>query len=117
MGKVLDAAEKLWTGQTTTLELNPLTTFDGFEELADGLGFVSSMANVTAVVTDEGFVVIDTGSFVTGPLIGSTLRGWRDSRVHTAVYTHGHVDHACGTPHLPGAGTLRVIAHEAVPHL
>jgi alkyl sulfatase BDS1-like metallo-beta-lactamase superfamily hydrolase len=116
MGKVRDLAEALWTGTSTTFEHNPLTTFAGLEELQDGLAFVSGLANVVAVASGDGLVLVDTGSQLTGALTRSQVTGWNDAAVHTAIYTHGHVDHVCGMPSFEAGGhRARVIAHEAVP--
>ena len=41
-------------------------------------------------------VLVDTGGFVTAQLIYSQLRAWTDQPLHTAIYTHGHVDHVFG---------------------
>ncbi len=114
MGKVLEMAERLWSGEASTADLNPLMTMLGFEELPGGVGFISGFANVTAFATEEGLVCIDTGSPLTGPQVRAQLRAWRPDAVHTAVYTHGHVDHACGVLHFDDPG-LRVVAHRAVP--
>lgn len=121
MGKVRDLAEDLWSGRRTTNEINPLATFLGLEELSDGVAFVASFANVSAFATDDGLVLIDTGGYIAARAIHGMVRGWSDAEVHTAVYTHGHVDHVFGAPEFDReAGTRgwsrpRVIAHEALP--
>ena len=121
MGRVTEVAEQLWTGVETTEKLNPLTTFLGLEQLADGVAFVCSLANVSALATDDGLVLVDTGSHMSAESIRQMLRGWSDAPVHTAVYTHGHVDHVFGGPVLDreagerGWAKPRVVAHEALP--
>jgi alkyl sulfatase BDS1-like metallo-beta-lactamase superfamily hydrolase len=52
------------------------------------------------VKTGDGLVLVDTGSFnpASHKLSFDALRRWNGDRVHTAVYTHGHVDHAYGLP-------------------
>ncbi len=99
---------------------HPFTAFNELEEVADGVASVSSFANVAAVATDDGLVIVDTG----GPLAGATVRdllaGWKATGVHTAVYTHGHIDHVMGTAAFDAAADEagrprpRVVAHEAV---
>ncbi|MGE5202197.1 MAG: alkyl sulfatase dimerization domain-containing protein, partial [Acidobacteriota bacterium] len=48
------------------------------------------------------------------------VRGWNGARVHTAVYTHGHVDHAYGLPpflaeaHARGWAPPRIVGHANV---
>src|SRR5690349_9102606 len=66
------------------------------EEVAAGTHFVSSFANVTAVVTAEGAVLIDTGSFALAEPTRVILRRDVTTPIHTAIYTHGHVDHCFG---------------------
>ncbi len=121
MGRVIDLAEKLWTGAASTVDHNPLTTFLGLEEMAPGLAFVSSLANVTALSTDAGLVLVDTGGFLTGAAVHSELRRWTESPLHTAVYTHGHVDHVFGVARFEAEAadrddwpSPRVIAHHRV---
>ncbi len=121
MGKVRDLAERLWTGEDSTEGLHPFTVLLGLEEFSPGLAFLSSFANVTAVETGAGLVLVDTGSFFLAGQNHANLREWSKAPVHTAVYTHGHVDHAFGLGPFEnearerGARLPEVIAHEAVP--
>src|SRR5262249_55539818 len=91
------------------------------EELDRDLAFVSSFANVTAVSTGDGLVLIDTGSFLLARPVHAMVRTWSARPLHTAVYTHGHVDHVFGTgvfeeeSRSSGWRAPRVVAHEAVP--
>jgi alkyl sulfatase BDS1-like metallo-beta-lactamase superfamily hydrolase len=91
------------------------------EELADGVAFVPSFANVSGLRTDEGLVLVDTGSAPLAQHVHSTLRTWDSSPLHTAVYSHGHVDHVFGVGLFEaeaaerGWTPPRVVAHEALP--
>lgn len=120
MGQVRDFAERLWRGETTTAETNPVTAFLGLEQYRPGLAFVSSFGNVAVVETGAGLVLVDTGSFLTGPVIREQVRAWSDAPVHTAVYTHGHVDHVMGVrqfedePRPAGVAPMRVVGHRGV---
>ncbi|MBI5517395.1 MAG: MBL fold metallo-hydrolase [Deltaproteobacteria bacterium] len=120
MGQVRDLAEALWSGSLSTADAHPFTAFAGLEEYRPGLAFVSAFANVVAASTGEGLVLIDTGSFFSGEAIREQLRAWSTAAVHTAVYTHGHIDHATGIGAFEaearprGAAPLRVVAHRAV---
>src|SRR5687768_9114283 len=69
------------------------------EEVASGAHFVSSFANVTAFTTSAGLVLVDTGSFLLADKTRRVLRGTTQQPVHTAVWTHGHVDHCFGVEH------------------
>ena len=66
------------------------------EQVAERSHFVSSFANVTAFETDAGLVLVDTGSFVLAEPTRVVLREQLTAPVHTAVWTHGHVDHCFG---------------------
>ena len=54
------------------------------------------VGNVTAVRTQEGLVVFDTGSASTARQVYDTLRSWDSGPIHTVIFTHGHVDHVMG---------------------
>jgi alkyl sulfatase BDS1-like metallo-beta-lactamase superfamily hydrolase len=124
MGAARELADRLWRGETSTVEHHPLFTFLELEEYAPGLAFVGGFANVAALATDAGLVLVDTGSAFTAPAVHASIRRWSDAPLHTAIFTHGHVDHVMGVGAFeaePSAGLdgadgprPRVIAHEAV---
>jgi len=76
--------------------------------------------NATAVRTDAGLVLVDTGSRETASQTLAALRRWDDSPVHTVIYTHGHIDHTWGARLLDqeadarGIARPRIIAHRHV---
>ena len=121
MGTISDLAEKLWSGETSPDVRHPWLPLHEIEELDRGLAFVSSFANVAAVETDDGLVLIDTGSFLLAQQVHGAVRSWSGRPLHTAIYTHGHVDHVFGTAVFDaeardrGWRVPRVIAHEGVP--
>src|SRR5688572_1138831 len=90
-------------------------------EITDGVAFVPSFANVSAFGTDDGLLLVDTGSQFMARNVHEQLRGWRTDRLNTAVYSHGHIDHVFGVPVFEeeaeknGWTAPRVIAHEALP--
>jgi alkyl sulfatase BDS1-like metallo-beta-lactamase superfamily hydrolase len=98
MGAVRDQAEKFWNAEVTVATQHPLTPTGEFEEVAAGVVFYRWFANVVAVKTEEGLVLIDTGAFFNQSETLSMVRKFSPDRLHTAIYTHGHVDHACGMP-------------------
>ena len=65
-------------------------------EVADGVAFVPTFANCTAFDTGDGLFLVDTGSSFTAAALHAELRGWRRSGLHTAVFSHGHIDHVFG---------------------
>ena len=123
MGDVLDLADRLWRGEADIADHHPVQNFSTEpEELLPGVAFVASFANVSAVATDDGLVLVDTGSQFMARPIHEALRTWTDQRLHTAVYSHGHIDHVFGVPVFEaealekGWPAPRVLAHEALPH-
>jgi len=102
MSELLKRTDRLWSGDasTTQAEFHPFAGPRLLEELAPGIAFFKAFVNVTAVKTGEGLVLVDTGSYhpASHKLSFDAVRRWNGERVHTAVYTHGHVDHAYGLP-------------------
>jgi len=43
-------------------------------------------------------VLIDTGAYFNQRNTLEVIRRYSKDRINTAIYTHGHVDHACGMP-------------------
>jgi alkyl sulfatase BDS1-like metallo-beta-lactamase superfamily hydrolase len=122
MGKVRDFAERMWNqSDEFTGEVHPLAVFAGIEEIADGVGFVSSFANVTAIDTADGLFLVDTGGFLFARVIFEQVRSFSTRPVRTAVFTHGHIDHVFGLGQFEreaadnGWPRIHVIAHELVP--
>jgi glyoxylase-like metal-dependent hydrolase (beta-lactamase superfamily II) len=118
---VLETAERLWNGELTTKELHPVGHMGGLTEVADGIAFLPSFANATAVATDDGLVMVDTGSSVVAPLLHAEIRTWSPQRLNTAVFSHGHIDHVFGVgvfedeARQRGWSLPRVVAHEHLP--
>ena len=121
MSRLRTRSDALWSGALVADHTTIVSGFGPLEEVAPGLAFVESFANVTALDTGDGLVLFDTGSPMTAPVVHREVRGWRAAPLAAAVYTHGHVDHAMGMPpwddEAARAGRPRptVIAHEAVP--
>ncbi len=121
MGEVLDLAERAWQGALSETHVHPGNALVGFEELATGLGFMSAFSNIGVVSTDDGLVFLDTSSLFHAQQAFDAIRAWSPDRVHTAVYTHGHVDHVFGLHFFAreaeeaGLAPTHVIAHENCP--
>lgn len=119
MGEVTELAERAWQGELEETQVHPGRALVGFEELTPSLGFMSAFSNVASVSTGEGLVFLDTSSFFHAAKLFEAIRRWSDAAVHTAVYTHGHVDHVFGLGPFEeeaerrGRPQTRVIAHEA----
>ena len=125
MGKVRQLAELMWSGEFKTHVMargqRLVGGFLGLEELDDGVAFCVSFANVTVFKTDDGLVMVDTGSPLLAPKVREAVRAWTPDRLNTAVFTHGHLDHVFGVQafeeesHSEGWTPPQVIAHEALP--
>lgn len=118
----LEVSEKLLAGHVDIEEVHPLTGAGlGLVEVGDGVAFVHSLANVSAFATGDGLVLVDTGAPFTARPSFEHVRAWRRERLHTAVYSHGHIDHVFGVPiyeeeaEREGWPRPRVVAHEALP--
>jgi glyoxylase-like metal-dependent hydrolase (beta-lactamase superfamily II) len=86
-------------------------------EVAPRTFFQCAFSSCTGFETDEGLVLVDTGLARLAPNLAARLRERTQAPVHTAIYTHGHVDHAYGLDAflLPGQAAPRVVAQRAVP--
>ncbi|HEY1836948.1 MAG TPA: alkyl sulfatase dimerization domain-containing protein [Rhizomicrobium sp.] len=102
-GKTPEEAKFFWTG--------------GPVQAAERTWFASQFSGCTAFETDEGIVLVDTGTKQFAPVIAAMLRQKTQAPIHTAIYTHGHIDHAYGLDAflLPGQKKPRVIAHRDMP--
>lgn len=102
-GKSPDEAKFFWSGGPVLVA--PRTFFQ------------SMFSGVTAFETDEGLVLVDTGTKQFAPVIAAMLRQKTQAPVHTAIYTHGHIDHAYGLEAflMPGQKRPRVIGQRAMP--
>ena len=118
---VLAVADRLWNGEISTSTFHPVDHIGGFVEITDGVGFCPSFANVSAFTTGDGLVLVDTGSAPLAQVVHDDIRTWSPARLHTAVYSHGHIDHVFGVPvweeeaAAEGWAAPEVIAHHALP--
>ncbi|UCE85583.1 MAG: MBL fold metallo-hydrolase, partial [Deltaproteobacteria bacterium] len=74
------------------------TTSGELQEVADGVYLLPGFGNCTLVVGRDGIAVIDPGLYANGPRVVRELRALSDAPVRYVLYTHGHYDHAFGTP-------------------
>jgi alkyl sulfatase BDS1-like metallo-beta-lactamase superfamily hydrolase len=119
---ILALADRLWRGEASVREHHPVGRMGRLQTVTEGVAFLPAFANVSAFVTDGGLVLVDTGSEFTAEHVHTQVRGWSAERLHTAIYSHGHVDHVFGVPafdeeaRAEGWQAPRVVAHEALPH-
>jgi alkyl sulfatase BDS1-like metallo-beta-lactamase superfamily hydrolase len=98
VGAILDLAERSWNGDLAESGIGLLAPSFACEEIAPDLFFVQGFANVSALRTPAGLVLVDTGNWLSAGKSFEAVRAHTPDLVHTAVYTHGHVDHAFGLP-------------------
>jgi len=94
MGEIFDLAERAWQGSYDR-HWHPS---GAREEIAPGLFFLNTFANVSIARTPTGLVLIDTGSHIGRAQTFTSVRHCDPGRVFASIYTHGHVDHAFGLP-------------------
>ncbi|HKY17076.1 MAG TPA: alkyl sulfatase dimerization domain-containing protein [Microthrixaceae bacterium] len=120
MAELLERSRRLLAGEVSTDEHHPLDMSRPvtLEEVGPNLAFVEAFANVAAIETDEGLVLVDASGPLHATAVHEALRGWSTAPLHTAVFTHGHVDHIYAVAVFeaePDAAPARVVAHEALP--
>lgn len=115
--------ERLWTGAASMEDWTDAVSGGSARPIADGIIAIHTgylFGNVTAIRTDAGLVLVDTGSRETAHQTLAALRRWDDSPVRTVIYTHGHIDHTWGARLLDqeadarGIARPRIIAHRNV---
>jgi alkyl sulfatase BDS1-like metallo-beta-lactamase superfamily hydrolase len=114
VGALLDLSARILAGEASIDDHHPFAPSNVLEEVAPGVGFVESFANVAAVATGAGLCLVDTGSALVADAVHGAVRGWTGERASTAVYTHGHIDHVFGTKAFEDEGPIEVIGHELV---
>jgi len=118
---ILALADRLWRGEVHVSEFHPVTHLGGIAEITDDVVFLPAFANVTGIRTPDGLVLVDTGSSFVAQAIHDELRRWTPERLHTAVYSHGHIDHVFGVGVFEAEAAEQgwpapiVTAHEALP--
>ena len=89
-------------------------------EIGDGIAVVEAFSHSVLFETDEGLLAFDASGGMGGDRVVRAARGWSDARLHTLVYTHGHIDHVGGSGYFEadakdrGYASARVVAHENV---
>jgi alkyl sulfatase BDS1-like metallo-beta-lactamase superfamily hydrolase len=117
---LLDKAAQLFTGEMPIASHHPFSSSGELAEVQPGLAFVDAFANTAAVDTGDGLVVVDTSGVFHAQGAHDTIRRWSASPLHTAVFTHGHIDHVFGVDlyeeeaRTNGWPAPRVVAHEAL---
>ncbi|MHB1710859.1 MAG: alkyl sulfatase dimerization domain-containing protein [Acidimicrobiales bacterium] len=113
--------DAVWNGSSSLdLYRSEQLAEQGLVEVAPHVQFWPAVSNVTAVQSEDGLVLLDTGRATSAEHLFSLLRGWTRSRLHTATFSHGHLDHIFGVGPFDQESRERgwaspvVIAHEAI---
>jgi len=82
-------------------------------EVAPGVLLHRVFVNTYALRTDVGLLVVDPGLLRSAESVHRAVRAWSAAPLHTAIYTHGHVDHAFGLgPFLDAGERPHIVAQE-----
>ncbi|MBC3190425.1 MBL fold metallo-hydrolase [Pseudonocardia sp. C8] len=121
MTDILEYADQAWSGQRTLRDYHRGALREhGLHAVADGIFMWPAFGNVYVLPTSDGLFVYDTGDRRTADELYAAVRALTPAPIHTAVYSHGHVDHVFGMApfdaEADGSGRTRptVLAHEAV---
>ena len=115
--------ERLWNGSAQMEEWTAAVSQGAVTSVADNIITVHTTyfcGSVTAIRTGEGLVLVDTANQATAEKVLALIRSWDDSRIHTVIYTHGHIDHTGGIAAIDqeaeakGLARPRIIAHRDV---
>jgi len=121
MAEVRELAERAWNGDLGGNEVHPGRVLVALEEFGEKLAFMSAFSNALILDTEQGLLFVDTSSVFHASALFEAVRRWSASRVHTGVYTHGHVDHVFGLLRFHQEAeeqrwpAARIVAHRACP--
>jgi alkyl sulfatase BDS1-like metallo-beta-lactamase superfamily hydrolase len=96
MGGIRALAEGFWSGAVEPARFWKPT--GQVEEVAAGVVFLHTFANVTVIRTGAGLVLVDTANYAARDRTFALVRSVDRAPVFAAIYTHGHADHALGMP-------------------
>ena len=119
MSNLIQLADRLFRGEISPAEMNPMMVRGDLTEVADGCAFIPAFGNVSVLVAGDDAMLVDSS----GPWFAQTLKDelerWTPATVGTAVFTHGHIDHACGLGAVEEdvvskGGAIKVMAHSNI---
>ncbi len=120
MESMLDLADRLWRGELPIEQAYPIAPRNELAEVSRDTAFINTFANVCALRTEAGLTIIDSGSPLTARAAHGLVRRWNTQPLHTAIYSHGHIDHVFGVQvfeeeaQTAGWPLPQVIGHEAI---
>ncbi len=84
-------------GAVAAEEFGPMNRINfQLSEIGDGIAMVEAFSHCILFSTDDGMVAFDTSSVQGAARVVDAVRSWSRDRIHTLVYTHGHLDHVGG---------------------
>jgi alkyl sulfatase BDS1-like metallo-beta-lactamase superfamily hydrolase len=121
MANLLELSSSIIDEGRTTDDVGPINRINHeLSVVADGIAVVEAFSHCVLFETGDGLVAFDTSGPQGGGRVVEAIRGWRDGRFNTLVYTHGHLDHVggCGAfmddAEAHGHPLPRVVGHENV---
>lgn len=118
---IVELADRLWRGEEPSHKSSPLGQGGHLAEITEGVAFLPNFGNCSVFDTDDGLVMVDTGSIFTAKKVHEEIRSWSPKPLHSAIFSHGHIDHVFGVgPFDEEARTNKwpsphVIAHRHLP--
>lgn len=112
--------ERLWSGTAEMEEWTAAVSAGAITPISANIITVHSTyfcGSVTAIRTADGLVLIDTAGAAFAKRTLDVIRTWDKSRIHTVIFTHGHVDHTSGITGIDqeadanGVPRPRIVAH------
>lgn len=98
MTTLMEHAAAVWKGEEPASLFNTAQwRKDGLQQLNEHVWMWTAFGNVYVFPTSDGLVFFDAGEKRTAGDLHDAVRARFDSRLHTAVYSHGHIDHIFGT--------------------
>jgi len=92
------------------------------KEVRPGIWFFMTFANVTAILTTQGWVLVDCGFIHMGEDIYNKVQVIKKAPIHTIIITHGHVDHCGGGRTIETLNmqdyncSIRFVGHKNIGH-
>jgi alkyl sulfatase BDS1-like metallo-beta-lactamase superfamily hydrolase len=118
---IVELSDRRWRGEDLGQRSNPLGEINHVAEITADVAFLPNFANCTAIATDDGLVMVDTGSPLTAELVHREIRSWSALPLHSTVFSHGHIDHVFGVGRFEEEARAKrwraphVVAHAHMP--
>jgi alkyl sulfatase BDS1-like metallo-beta-lactamase superfamily hydrolase len=120
-GSMLELVDKLWAGEMSLRDAQPVVSNHDLEEIAPGTAYIAAFGNISAFALDDQLLLVDTGNKFFATTNHQRVRGWTDLPLSTVIYTHGHIDHVFGLEPFEqeareaGRPGPHVVAHRNLP--